>query len=140
MKELKFRAYDPDSGTFIYSDKEYDDAGFSFRDGKLVAYKMVEKAGSIYEPPCAEPVELEDPELFTGLLDCNGKEIYEGDIVDAYHNAYHRRGEIIYIENCCGVMASFCTKDNMGFLQISETPDIKVIGNIHENPELLESE
>jgi len=87
----------------------------------------------------------------TGLKDKNGKEIYGsipinevmskgGDIVDCYKNAYHRRGEVVYIENLCGVIASFCSKDKRGFLPLSNTPEIEVIGTMADNPELLEEQ
>lgn len=78
-----------------------------------------------------------DPETvgqFTGLTDKNGKKIFEGDIVDM-----HRKG--------CGFLPIECVEyDEGGFSPIACagwecTPkhnEIEVIGNIHDNPELLE--
>ena len=76
-------------------------------------------------------------EQYTGLKDKNGKEIYEGDIVD-----YNDGGE------CMGVVEYdapiFILNDerfeNLGSLFLKGAPHQKVIGNIHENPELLEKE
>lgn len=75
---------------------------------------------------------------FTGLLDKNGKEIYEGDVVR------------LHPDGCCGQH-----RDGVGFVEY-EAPDFliikehdgrkwvsalrktdEVIGNIYENPELV---
>ena len=82
---------------------------------------------------------------FTGLYDIEGEEIYEGDIVEkAVNNIISsRRFKIVYSE----CFASFCrlyikkkgTRD--GLISLSEMDidrdKIKVIGNIHDTPELL---
>ena len=65
---------------------------------------------------------------FTGLLDKNGVDIYEGDVVDYDFEL----GAITY-EN---IMASFCFGGNQ--FDIAEAKYMKVIGNIYEHPHLLE--
>lgn len=63
---------------------------------------------------------------YTGLHDKNGKEIYEGDIVDTpYDKSYIRweRGGFV-----------FANDGNDGLFCMDES---EVIGNIYENPELL---
>lgn len=115
MRELKFRVWSEE-------DKEYrtDLNVFRLHDGKVI---------------CTSPAySLEgdrfDVEQYTGLKDKNGKEVYEGDIVEADSRIY----EVDWLEKDGGW---FCfTKDDY------YTPlyhvECAVIGNVHENPELLE--
>ena len=71
---------------------------------------------------------------FTGLKDKNGKEIYEGDIVCGMRGVigvcefYHGRFAIKYFE---GIRLTFIYENK---------DDVEIIGNIYENPELLEAQ
>ena len=78
---------------------------------------------------------------FTGLFDKNGKEIYEGDIVSImdcepslYRICYWDNNFKWVVENI-GKDPSCWANDN---LEEFEGYHLEVIGNIHENPELLE--
>lgn len=77
---------------------------------------------------------------YTGLTDKNGTKIFEGDIVDvAYDIGYvgisaERIGAFIVVfENGC-----FMKRNEKGLFHFIPSDKCKVIGNIHDNPELLE--
>lgn len=76
---------------------------------------------------------------FTGLTDKNGKKIFEGDIIkipdcchrgDAVGFVYYDCNETAYCAKCWGI------KYQLGADLSSDS--IEIIGNIHDNSELLE--
>lgn len=78
-------------------------------------------------------VETETIGQFTGLTDKNGKKIFEGDILDVMHQG---------VFECRWDEGNFefglsNNKESFGIAYVS-TNDIFVIGNIHDNPDLLE--
>ncbi len=102
-------------------------------------------AGSIQEwlidYPKTLPALLDDQEYansltflqYTGLKDKNGVEIYEGDIVR--HLKYGGNFPIVYSSENTGY--DLKAKKSGMHLCSSCCPNLKVIGNIYENPELL---
>src|SRR5690625_343596 len=74
---------------------------------------------------------------YTGLKDKNGREIYEGDILEIKHLMGCETGELIF------KYGAFLFDDGgYSYLgdHLANSEYIKVIGNIYENPELLEGE
>jgi hypothetical protein len=66
------------------------------------------------------------------LTDKNGKKIFEGDIVNIeYEDTIVYRAVINYIGS------SFCGDSSYDSWELDEFVSIEVIGNIHDNPELL---
>lgn len=72
---------------------------------------------------------------FTGLKDKNGKECYEGDVVYFEEPTFETemlKCPIVFHEG------SFCAKQPAGYIPVWDfMEDFEVIGNIHENPELI---
>ena len=80
---------------------------------------------------------------FTGAIDCNGNEIYEGDIL--YNEQIHKKTEkyktpiknfVVYFK-VCGFECESTVGGKTAVLRYN-TRCFEVIGNIHDNPELLE--
>ena len=65
---------------------------------------------------------------FTGLFDKNGREIYEGDVVREEHNS---RYEVVFEEG------RFQKKCNSGLYVLQNTHYQEILGNIYQNPELI---
>ena len=72
---------------------------------------------------------------YTGLTDKNGTKIFEGNIVNFKTTAYHFKNCRIKYQSC---YARYCAIDNKGYeYPMDKTFEYEVIGNIHDNPELL---
>jgi uncharacterized phage protein (TIGR01671 family) len=137
MRQFKFRAWNRDAKVMRY------DIGLLPSNSNIsIAH---EESGWFWNPSKHEVMQS------TGLKDKNGKEIYEGDIVEFdISERICRDSEIIRAKvsfSMCEFNLKAISKfdtDNVGDYNHScggnglWSNGIKVIGNIFENPELLE--
>jgi uncharacterized phage protein (TIGR01671 family) len=135
-REIKFRIFDPAQKLFIHPSKFSFNADFSqkfFRgDLKLVKESHSEK--------CII-------NQFTGLLDKNGVEIYEGDVVLCNDGrvaevVWHEYGWYVQSKPFSKMEKSYAKmdKDNDSAILIDarrygKLSNTEVIGNLHQNPE-----
>lgn len=125
MREIKFRCWDRfkqrwsnykiNDGTVYFMDKNtgvwYGSYNKRYKDFNLMQY--------------------------TGLKDKNGKEIYEGDIVKLRAN--HGIGVIKYSDEWGAFVVEYIKPRSLAVLGMHYyKEDIEILGNIYENPELME--
>lgn len=130
-REIKFRAWDYTQGRYLkqISSIAYDMAGqFHHVDG----VDIVDSDTTLLY----DDVDLEQ---YIGLKDKNGKEIYEGDIVKIYNGRKLESAFLIQFDESNGTYV-FGENEDIDPAVFSGFPvwaKYLVIGNIHENPELL---
>lgn len=130
MRKIKFRGKRLDNGEWVFGNyikvTPYKDD-----DGHRIC---TQDTWDIH------PVEFETVGQYTGLKDKNGKEIYEGDIVETsllgklWIIGYKNGAFILSYENSNIHLLYDCTIEN------GKIDFIEIIGNIYENPELLVNE
>ncbi|EAC4276792.1 hypothetical protein ABJF43_001553 [Listeria monocytogenes] len=140
MREIEFRGKRIDNGEWVYGNliPFEDSATFIFPDERkgastlTYAHFIINNMHAIDEKTIGQ---------YTGLKDKNGKKIFEGDIVRNINGEYSYIG-IVNKDRYTFYIKGVAPKDNYDFADVSDTVTGKssliVIGNIHENPELLE--
>lgn len=137
MKENKFRGISQYTGEMVYGQLLRGENNFNIvtNFSRAIDIELV-------------PIKKGTQGQFTGLIDKNGREIYEDDILrylDSYDcstesgydfEEFLNIGEIVYNKE----MARFdiTNKSDIGYEDwIEIVSECEVIGNTHENPELL---
>lgn len=138
MREIKFRGQDKD-GNYVYGDLIH---GVGYKAGKY--YILPPNTNLALVPNCdpLDGVEVDEKSLgqYTGIKDETGREIYEGDIV-----CIEMHTGVSFVGTVSFDKSAFIITDEDGvdeFLHeyLEDYDYITVLGNIYENPELLEKE
>jgi len=133
QRELKFRVWDHNLKKFI-EDSNADP--HICWNGKVYCHERQKEGGDVL----VSGIRNITVQQYTGMKDKNGKEIYEGDIVqDKYDECimliqweefYARFGGIIYLDH--GQEPDFDA-----YCWMDELDECEIIGNIFENLDLL---
>lgn len=121
---FKFRFYHYETETM------YDVKAICFEGRPIVTVQ--------YNPVLKFPLDSGKLTQCTGLKDKNGKLIFDGDLVRV--DCLNKDFVIVYEENFCGIFSGFVLRridDTFDSVTPSFITDSRVIGNIHENEELL---
>jgi uncharacterized phage protein (TIGR01671 family) len=130
MRELKFRAWVGSENTDRVDEEMHFEYGLCLLQGK---YADADAFGEIYGTYEDVPVEQ-----YTGLKDKNGKEIYEGDIISFENEKGLARVLWLDKKAMFGLKWLDCgVEDELDYWTVCKGT-VEVIGNIHENPGLLE--
>ncbi|TDV88485.1 putative phage protein (TIGR01671 family) [Leuconostoc mesenteroides] len=123
MQEIKFRAWNNKFKEFKFMSL------INYLGGRGIMDDWTDSEHSVWEQ-------------YTGLKDKNGVEIYAGDIVKLYAEVYDTFGFEITKKETGKIVfnsgAFFISTDTENDPIYAYEDDFEVIGNIHENPELLE--
>ena len=130
MRQIKFRAKTVNEGEWVY--------------GMTISHGTVDRKRNCLFFEVAENkwkgVIPETLGQFTGLTDCNGKEIYEGDILvyggQCKHVVEFKHGMFGYTL-MDGWFVGYGGNTNFSFNPLDRSDEHEIIGNIHDNPELL---
>jgi uncharacterized phage protein (TIGR01671 family) len=135
MRPIEFRAWDEETEKMYYPD---DECTFVIEANQLRCFVPQVIPMTRDEPEHIVGRELVHLMQFTGLLDKNGTEIYEGDIIS---NGTSRLCKVKWHKWTGQWDAIPITKNkgNADNFVCEGWKNCEIIGNIHENPELLKA-
>lgn len=141
MKTIKFRGKTL-SGEWVYGSLIKLDIGYIILTNEVTetSDESDERNAVIFSADEIAAVNPETVGQFTGLLDKNGTEVYEGDVV-RFTYSYEKRGYYTIVSNTyIGIITlnkfyHSCIMNGKDEYHIENIRNGEVIGNIHDNPE-----
>lgn len=138
-RQIKFRGKRVDNGEWIVGDLLHIAGGclIYFGSDTETTEPDIEKINPVAVEFFKDEIAVVDPDSvgqFTGMLDKNGKEIYEGDIVRYYDDIEDElvSSHVEYLADYCAFCAVHPKRDPDGILAQWE---YEVVGNIHDKKE-----
>ena len=123
MRDILFRGKRTDNGKWVY--------GLLCRVGDTYANIRRMDTGVLYS------VLTNTIGQYTGLTDKNGKKIFEGDIVEFRTSLKKYYAKVYYKKGMWSLYIKGFNDRYMLSVAVENDYSVKVIGNIHDNPELL---
>ena len=146
MREIVFRGKCIDNGEWVEGNYGY----FKAVNGEEKFHHITTENGKAFR------VIPETVGQYTGLTDKNGTKIFEGDILKGVQYPYFSDGEynyfaeVVWFDNCPAfgiytfknpkAKVKGISTGNKDYMEDWDPDDWEVIGNINDNPELLEVE
>ena len=136
MRDLLFRGQTRKKGEKVFMDGRPVDANWVY--GGIFQGKGDFSVMYTYEPIEKRPVYTDTVGQYTGINDKNGTKVFEGDIL--------KFGKYLYVvewkDGCLCAFQKNYLKDGISEIykpvRVLADDGAEVIGNIYENPELLE--
>ena len=125
MRTIKFRGKLKSNGNWEYGDLLHDNFD--------ACYIYPIEVGNLYKNNEVIPETIGQ---FTGLYDCEGNEIFEGDIL-RFGNSQSGVCEVKWNEHIAAFCIRFYFKDEIDSRPLGGGIEFAIIGNIHDNSELL---
>ncbi len=119
MSNLKFRQFDKRLNDFMF---------FELNNGRVHIVNSDIESFDIDRKDSPQ-------ERFTGFQDINGNDIYEGDLSSKNDDKFVKSGVVSFIHGCWMV----ASKSGERYFNLHwHLSQVEVVGNVHQNPELLE--
>ncbi len=129
MRPIKFRGKRLDNGVWIYGSLDLTD------ERPTISWLHTDEDDE--KVPWFAHVKADTVGQFTGLHDKNGKEIYEGDIIEITDPNTNEKYISTVIWSRKGYYAAKMENNGNITLGYVDKSQIRIIGNLFDNPELL---